>query len=79
MERTAFAAARENTRYAINGVLWERAGKRLLLVATDGRRLAQAVGELAEETGRDVSAIVPSKAVALFQRVLQDEEQAVQV
>ncbi|MFQ5490897.1 MAG: hypothetical protein ACE5GE_09270, partial [Phycisphaerae bacterium] len=32
--RTVFAAARENTRYALNGVLWERSGKSITLVAT---------------------------------------------
>ena len=41
LDRTRFAAAREMTRYAINGVLLERKGKKISLVATDGHRLAQ--------------------------------------
>ncbi len=41
LDRTRFAAAREMTRYAINGVLFEKKGKKLSLVATDGHRLAQ--------------------------------------
>ena len=40
--RTIFATAREHTRYAINGVLLKRDGKKLEMVATDGRRLALA-------------------------------------
>jgi DNA polymerase-3 subunit beta len=36
-----FATAKESTRYALNGVLWEIKGKKLSLVATDGRRLAR--------------------------------------
>ena len=36
---TVFAASRENTRYAINGILWERRKDQLTMVATDGRRL----------------------------------------
>ncbi|MBA4040048.1 MAG: hypothetical protein C0468_06980, partial [Planctomyces sp.] len=40
VHRTAFATARETSRYAINGVLFRRDGRRLEMVATDGRRLA---------------------------------------
>ncbi len=42
-----FATAKESTRYAINGVLWEIKGKKLTLVATDGRRLARSRVNLA--------------------------------
>ena len=76
-ERTTFAAARESTRYAINGVLWEKTGKTLNLVATDGRRLALASGELADAGGRDASAIVPSKVMSLLQRVFAGGEEMV--
>lgn len=78
-ERTVLAAARENTRYAINGVLWEKGPEVLRLVATDGRRLAQAVGKLVSPTEGELSAIVPSKAMVLFQRVLGDHEETVGV
>ena len=75
-ELTVFAAARESTRYALNGILWEVKGKKLTLVATDGRRLAKtnvsldspASGELPE--GR---IIVPAKAMALIDKVPHDE------
>lgn len=76
LEKTRFAAAREMTRYAINGVLFERRGKKLNLVATDGHRLAIARGELDQE-GKDVSAVVPIKAIALIDRLLTDPEQTV--
>src|SRR3954471_14987104 len=45
--QTLFAAAKESTRYAFNGVLLTTKGKKINLVATDGRRLAQAKGDLA--------------------------------
>lgn len=70
VNRTVFAVAKENTRYAINGVLWEKRGKRLALVATDGRRLARAVGSAEQTIGDDNQAIVPSKTVHLLQKVL---------
>jgi DNA polymerase-3 subunit beta len=37
--QTLFAAAKESTRYAFNGVLLTTKGKKINLVATDGRRL----------------------------------------
>ena len=69
IDRSAFSAARESTRYAINGVLWELEGKRLTLAATDGRRLAVAHGRLEKAAPKARSAIVPGKTLALFSRL----------
>ena len=66
---TIYAAARETGRYAINGVLWQKAGKKLFLVATDGRRLARAGGAVAKTSSGDFEAIVPTKALHAFERV----------
>jgi len=66
---TIYAAARETSRYAINGVLWAKSGKKLFLVATDGRRLARAGGAILETTSGDFEAIVPAKALTVFERV----------
>lgn len=73
IERTVFAAARENTRYAISGVLWERNGKKLQLVATDGRRLAKSYGAIESEGEEELSVIVPSKTMSLLLRVIQGD------
>jgi DNA polymerase III subunit beta len=70
IERTLFAVAKENTRYAINGVLWEKRGKKLCLVATDGRRLAEAVGAAVKASGDDQRMIVPAKTMGVLQRIL---------
>jgi DNA polymerase-3 subunit beta len=78
LDRTRFAAAKEMTRFAINGVLFEKKGKKLLLVATDGHRLAQTKDDAVEGgTGKDVSAVVPIKAINLIERLLTDPEQTV--
>ncbi len=66
---TVYAAARETSRYAINGVLWEKSGKRLFLIATDGRRLARAGGMLLEAGSEDFEAILPTKALIAFERI----------
>ncbi len=67
---TVYAAARETSRYAINGVLWQKRDKQLFLVATDGRRLARAGGEPAESNSADFEAILPAKTMAVYERVL---------
>ncbi len=72
IELTIFSAAKESTRYAINGILWEVKGKKLTLVATDGRRLARAAVGL-ESSVSDKTAskriIVPVKAMGLLDRI----------
>jgi len=70
IEWTAFAAARESTRYAINGVHWKIDGGKLTLAATDGRRLAVSKGVLLEGgKGHAAPIIVPTKALSLFARL----------
>jgi len=79
IERTLYAAAKENTRYALNGVLWERKAKRLQLVATDGRRLAKAVGPVTKGAAGDGTVIAPAKAMSVVLRLLSDPQASVGV
>lgn len=79
IERTLFAAARENTRYAINGVLWQKRAKKLQLVATDGRRLAWTSGPLEQSQGQDGDVIVPTRAMTLIKRMLSEPDELVRV
>src|SRR4051812_8166469 len=78
--QTLFAAAKESTRYAFNGVLVVAKGKKISLVSTDGRRLAQANGDLAtagklpKEGSR---AIIPTKALNLVDKLIDDPDEAV--
>ncbi|HYD01520.1 MAG TPA: DNA polymerase III subunit beta [Phycisphaerales bacterium] len=81
INRTSFATARETSRYAINGVLFKRDGKKLEMVATDGRRLALCRASLkaaGEGTGV-TSAIIPTKALGLLTRVAHDPEGNVRI
>ncbi|MEM7627573.1 MAG: DNA polymerase III subunit beta [Planctomycetota bacterium] len=77
--QTLFATARENSRYAINGVLVERTGNKLAVVATDGHRLALAKGSCKAKNDETRSAIVPTKALNLLLRLFDDAEQTVEV
>lgn len=78
VSRTIFAAAAEHSRYAINGVLFEREGKKLRMVATDGRRLAVTTGECKAKDGK-ASCIIPTKALNLLNKLIDDPETLIRV
>ncbi len=72
IEQCLFAAAKESTRYALNGVLWEIKGKKLTLVATDGRRLARVKVNLIAAPEKEIEAkqiIVPAKTMSLLDKI----------
>ena len=77
--QTLFAAAKESTRYAFNGILVVAKGKKINLVATDGRRLASARADLlTDKLSKDgAKAIVPAKAMQLIDKLVDDPEEAV--
>jgi len=79
ISRTLFAAARESSRYAINGVLLRREGSKLEMVATDGRRLALSRASCPGGGGDVEQCIIPSKAMSLAQRLIDDPEEPVRV
>jgi DNA polymerase III subunit beta len=82
ISQTIFATARENSRYAINGVLVERQGNKLSVVATDGRRLALAKGSCRapKSDGESAStAIVPTKTLTMLLRVFTTPDKDVKV
>ncbi|HEU4367890.1 MAG TPA: DNA polymerase III subunit beta [Methylomirabilota bacterium] len=74
LTQTSFAVSHDETRYALNGVLFALSGKEMRLVATDGHRLALAVRTLGE-VGRPVTGIVPRKAITEVMRVLGSGEE----
>ena len=82
IELSVFAVAKESTRYALNGMLWEVGKDGLTLVATDGRRLARSVVNL-EGAGKvelpEGKIIVPAKTMSLLDRVGGDENAKVAV
>lgn len=82
IRRTTFAAATEQARFALTGVLWELEGEKARLVATDGRRLAVAEGPAVPHDGedtKDVLHVVPTKAMQLLDKNLLDPEEMVLV
>ena len=78
VHRTAFATARDDSRYAISGVLVDRKKSQLRLVATDGRRLAVARGSCKGGDG-DSTFIVPTKALNALLKLMADPDASVKV
>ena len=74
LTQTSFAISHDETRYALNGVLFSLSGREMRLVATDGHRLALTVRTLGE-MGRAVTGIVPRKAISEIMRVLGTGEE----
>ena len=79
VDRTAFAAAREAGRYAMHGVLTEIENGMLKMVATDGRRLALSEAPIDARHAPAKPAIVPTKCMNLFCRVIGDPLDQVQL
>src|SRR5579859_7283487 len=79
--QTLFAAAKESTRYAFNGVLVTASAKKVNLVSTDGRRLAMAKGDLiSDKLGKEgAKAIIPAKALNLLDKLIDDPEETLGV
>jgi DNA polymerase-3 subunit beta len=73
LSQTMFAISHDESRFALNGVLFLLQPKELRLVATDGHRLAVATRGVGQGLN-GVSGIVPRKAVIEISRVLGASE-----
>ncbi len=74
-----FAMAVHDIRYYLNGILFIAEGQQLTLVATDGSRLALAQHPLETEMPSRQEVILPRKTVLELQRLLKDEDTAIEM
>jgi DNA polymerase-3 subunit beta len=74
IQQVAFAAAQDDSRPVLAGVLVRLEGERLTLAAADGFRLAVRTLELPTDVAQQLSMIVPARALSELARVLPDEE-----
>lgn len=70
---TEFAVSFDEARYILNGILFKVYKNNLVLVATDGKRLAIAERKLKQDIDKDISIIVPIKTIHELSRNLKDE------
>lgn len=75
--RTAFAAAREDPRPALVGILLEKSGKSLTFVGTDGKKLAKNQLELTQEASEKGTYIIPLSAIEEIIKLIDGKEEAV--
>jgi len=76
---TVYAAARETTRYAINGLLLEVKGNKMVMVGTDGRRLARVISTLETKVDTEISSIIPARTIQMLSRVATDSDNMVNI
>lgn len=82
VKRTAFATDPDSSRFALGGVLLELNGNDVLSVGTDGRRLARMSGEgksVGEHETSGATTIIPTRALTLMERSIDDKEEVVQI
>jgi DNA polymerase-3 subunit beta len=78
LNQVSFAMAVHDIRYYLNGILFVAEGQQLSLVATDGHRLAFASATLDVEVPKQ-EVILPRKTVLELQRLLSDNEGAIEM
>jgi len=77
IRRTIFAIDPDSSRFALGGILVDASPERIHFVATDTRRLAIATaasGVIGTPETRATPPVVPSKAMALLERILSDDD-----
>lgn len=77
VHKTQFAAAIDQTRYAMNGILCQITESTLRFVATDGKRLAMIHRPMKGLATESISAVVPTKGMNMVTRLLMAGEEAI--
>ncbi len=77
--RTAFAAARDDTRPALNGVLMQKSGTLFTFVGTDGKKLAKNAFELPGSSAESGSYIIPLGAVEEMAKLLENGDEKIKL
>jgi DNA polymerase-3 subunit beta len=72
---TSFAASFDETRYILNGILFRINNNNIILVATDGKRLAIIEKKLNQGIDRDINIIIPIKTIHELNRNLKEDEE----
>jgi len=73
LKKTSYAISTDETRYVLNGINCSFKNNTLIMVATDGRRLAMVESEVEFPAGNEVDVIIPTKAVNELQRLLKED------
>jgi DNA polymerase-3 subunit beta len=72
---TSFAAAKDDTRQVLNGIYMELQDDKVIIVGTDGKKLAKIEQSVECTPGTNQSSIIPLKAVEEMIRLLDDSSE----
>ncbi len=75
IRKTTFACSDDETRPALNGVLWQTKGDRMQMVATDGHRMAKMAVENTKLKGLHDDVIIPPKILNLIPKLVGAESE----
>ncbi len=79
IEQVSFAAATDESRPILTGVLMELKESRITMAAADGFRLSVRTSHLDREIPKPTSAIVPARALSELARVIGDSDADVEI
>lgn len=74
IRKTIFAISADETRPALNGILWQTKGEWMQMVATDGHRLAKISLKNKKFKGLNEDVIIPPKALNLLMKLVGEKE-----
>ena len=74
IKKSTFACSSDETRPALNGVLWSTGGDRMNMVATDGHRLAKVSVENTKLRGIAEDIIIPPKVLNIIPRFVSESD-----
>lgn len=77
LSKTAFSAAREDSRYMLNGVQLQIAQQKATFIGTDGKRLAKTFASVAIDPSVQGNYVIPLKAVEEMIKMLGDSDEEV--
>ena len=75
IQKTSFACSTDETRPALNGVLWQTNGEKMQMVATDGHRLARMAVDNKKLKGMNEDIIIPPKVLNLIPKFLDGKKE----
>lgn len=79
LARAQYAMAVQDIRYYLNGMLFQLQGKKLVVAATDGHRLAVDAVDLDAEVAQGVEVILPRKTVMELIKLLAEDDETVTI
>ena len=77
--QTVFAAAKEDNRPILTGVLMQLDGSVMTMVASDGYRLAVRTTEIEQTFSKRVDLVIPAKSLAEVGRIISEEDDLVTI